>query len=496
MTELIRTNIQSEKRFALMISWIMFISLEFLVIIQAVLAYRDNFLTVNQIQNIHILQGLPFLWHFGMWGDFFIISPVVAYLVRHYLNQWRFRSVLLSFTIGAISACLFGWLFTLSAVPEAHMQNHHLTSAGIIHLVYMAVAVTIFLEFFLFTPSVLPSELKVVSSLVVLHVFLGTHIALGILQFIIRLDWYPGKPLKSIIGYLTISTITTVLFLRNLQVESFAKKVQSTVERLALPFMYWLEDDIYAEEKVKTPHGLLTFLDKMGDRILEVSFFIGAAWSIISQNEGIKSLLPGILVFVFAAKFRLSRRSVKVELSISEKLFPSGQLPEDWSGPREPVGIIVSVIYFFVLYMALAWFANNIILVSLVMFVIACIDWNTRRMIHNNIRRLFLDERYTPKIGDKDFEAIVASRETVNKYLFNNPQLWKEGGCAAGCGFALIVAVISYVIGSDWLRYTAYILIIVTLLTNEIVTSRWRAVRDQSLKQIEKNKRIKALEIE
>ena len=223
-------------------------------------------------------------------------------------------------------------------------------------------------------------------------------------------------------------------------------------------------------------------------RILEASFFVGAAWSIISRNDGIKSLLPGILVFVFAVKFRLSRRSVKVELLISEKLFSSGQLPKDWSGPREPVGIIVSVIYFFVLYMALAWFANKIILVSLVMFVIASIDWNTRRLIHNNISKLFADERYAPKVGDKDFDAIMASREATNKYLFNNPHLWKEGGCAVGCGFALIVAVISDTIGSEWLRYTAYIIIVVTLLTNEIITWRWRAVRDERLIEIEENR--------
>jgi len=478
-------RLHTKNRFASLLGWFVFISLEFLVLTQAVLAYRDHFLTVYQIQNVHVLHGLPFLWHFGMWGDFFIISPIVAYLVRHYVDQWRYRSVLLSLTMGLISASLLGWLYTLSPIPEAHMQNHHLTFAGVIHLLYMAVAVTIFLEFFLFTPSVSPSELKVVSSLVVFHVFLGTHMALGILQFFIGLDWYPGKPLKSIIGYLTISTIATALFLRNLEVESFAKNVLTAVERLARFIMFWVEDDIYSGEKVKTPHGLLTFLDKIGDRVLEVGFFVVAAWSIFSRNEGVKSLLPGILVLVFAAKFRLSRRSVKVELSIGEKLFPSGHMPEDWSGPREPVGIIVSVSYFFVLYMALAWFAYKIVLVSLVMFVIACIDWNTRRLINKNIRRLFSNEMYAAKIGDKDLEAIEARREAMSKYLFDNPHLWKEGGCVAGCGVALSVAVTAHTLGGDWLRPTAYFLIVATILTNEIINWRWRSVRDQRLREIE-----------
>lgn len=227
MTDLLPTKILPDKHCARLLSWIVFITLEFIVLIQGVQAYRNHFLTVYQLEHNYI-HGLPFLWHFGMWGDFFIISPVVAYLVKHYFDQWRFSSVLISLTIGAISAGLLGWLYTLSTIPEAHMQNHHLTCVGVIHLLYMTVSVTIFLEFFLFTPSVVPSDLKVVSSLVVFHVFLGTHMALGILQFIIELDWYPGEPLKSIAGYLTIITIATTLFWRNLQVDSFARNLQTT----------------------------------------------------------------------------------------------------------------------------------------------------------------------------------------------------------------------------------------------------------------------------
>lgn len=484
MIDWLHTKMWIEKRIASLLGWSAFIFLEFLILTQAVLSYQGHFLTVYQMQSIHVLHGLPFLWHFGMWGDFFIISPIVAYLVRNYLNQWRCSSVLLSLIMGSISASFLGWLYTLSIIPEAHMLNHHLTSAGIIHLLYMAVVVTIFLEFFLFTPSVSSSDLIVVSSLVIFHVFLGTHMALGILQFCIGLDWYPGDPLKSSIGYLIVLTIATALLLINLNQESLAKNLLVVTERLGQFFMKLFEGDIFSEREIKTPHGLLSFLDKIGGRVLQVGFFVWAAWGIFSRDKSVKSLLPCILVFVFAAKFFLSRLSVKVELMIAKKLFPSGQLPKDWSGPREPARIIVFVIYFFALYIALTLFADNIILVSLAIFVIACIDWNTRRLIHKNIRKLFSDERYAPKMGDKDFEAINASREVVSKYLFENPHLWKEGGCAVGCGVALCVAVISQTIGSDWLRSAAYILIVVTLLVNEIVTYRWRSTRDRCLKKI------------
>ena len=474
-----------EKRIVSLSSWFVFIALESLVLIQAILAFRNHFLTVNQMQDVH-MNGLPFLWHFGMWGDFFIVSPVVAYLVRHHLYQWRWRSVMFSFTVGSISAILLGWLYTLSAIPEAHMLNHHLTAAGVIHLLYMTISVTIFLEYLLFTSHVSASELKVVSSLVIFHVLLGTHMALGILQLFMVLDWYPGEPLKSSIGYLTILTITTALLLRNLDLRSFASNTREVAQRLVQIFMNWVENDpFWQKKKIKTPHGLLKFLDAIGGHILEAGFFLEAARRIYTQNEGIKSLLPSILVFVFAAKFFLSRRSVKVELTIGEKLFPSGLMPKDWSGPREPFGIIISVICFFILYMALVWFAYKIILVSLAMFIIGCIDWNTRRLIHKNIGRFFSDEKYAPRTGDKDFEAIQARREVVREYLFNNPHLWKEGGCAIGCGVALCVAVAAHFVASDRLKSTAYVLMIVTLLVNEIVTWRWRAIRDRRWREID-----------
>ncbi len=485
MTNRLHTKTWTERHFASLLGWFVFIFLESIVLAQAVLSYKDHFLTVYQMQKVHVIHGLPFLWHFGMWGDFFIISPIVAYLVRHYFDQWRFRSLLLSLTLGCISAILLGWLYTLSTIPEAHMQNHHLTAAGVVHLLYMSVAVSIFLEFFLFTPSVSSTVLKVVSSLVVFHVFLGTHMALGILKSIISLDWYPGEPLKSIVGYLTIISIGTTLFWRNLQVDSFAKNIQERIEQIANIFMNWLEDDIFSDQKVKTPHGLLTFLDKAGDRVLEIGFFAVAAWTILSSKDAnINSMLPVLLIFVFAIKFRLSRRSSKVELAIAEKLFPAGNLPEDWSGPKEPVGITLSTVYFFSLYMLLAWLANYIIVVSLVTFLIGCIDWNTRRLIHKNVRRYFDDARYAPKVGDNHFEAIDASRGEVKKYLFNHPHLWKEGGCAAGCGVGLCIALIWLYVGSNWLRSASYIIIFSTLVVNEIITWRWRSVRDRHLKKI------------
>src|SRR5690349_18772189 len=113
-----------------------FLFLDSLILAQGVLAYRNQFLTVSQLIGNHITQGLPFIWHFGMWGDFFIVSPLAAYLMGRYATSWKTRGSVPALAIGLSFAALFSWLYTMSAMAETHVQNHHLTAAGVVHLFY------------------------------------------------------------------------------------------------------------------------------------------------------------------------------------------------------------------------------------------------------------------------------------------------------------------------------------------------------------------------
>src|SRR5215470_1885509 len=67
-----------------------------MVVAQLWLADRDQFLNVSQMQGRGIARGLPFLWHFAMWTDFWVISPLVALLVGRYWRAWLSPSVFLS----------------------------------------------------------------------------------------------------------------------------------------------------------------------------------------------------------------------------------------------------------------------------------------------------------------------------------------------------------------------------------------------------------------
>src|ERR1035441_4109578 len=224
--EAFNNGLPPERGLATVPAGIVFVCLEIGVLIQAVLAYRDHFLTASQMESIHVARGLPFLWHLGMWGDFFIISPIAAYLTRQYGSQWRPRSVLISLAVGVTAASLLGWLYTFSAMPEAHVQTHHLTGAGVIHQCYMAAVVSVLVEFFIFTPSVSLRVLRVVSVLVMFHLVLGTHIALGVLNAFEPLHWYSGEPLKSIFAYATITTVAFALLWRNLNRDWVLRKAR------------------------------------------------------------------------------------------------------------------------------------------------------------------------------------------------------------------------------------------------------------------------------
>jgi len=196
---------------------IVFALLECLVFLQAFLAYQDRFLTVSQMRQGGIDQGLPFLWHFAMWSDLVIISPLATYLVGQYYRRWSLLSMLVSFGIGLVSSALLHRLYSLSGMPEAHVQNHALTAAGMIHAIYMCIAFAVFIQFFLFTKDIAPWVLRVVSVLLLVHVFIGTHMLLGLINIAFPQDWYPAQPLRSIIGWATVATLAAGLLWRNLR---------------------------------------------------------------------------------------------------------------------------------------------------------------------------------------------------------------------------------------------------------------------------------------
>ena len=458
-----------------------FICLECVVALQAFFAYQDHFFTVAQMRERGIGQGLPFVWHFGMWGDLLIISPLAAYVIGRYFDRRRWRQILISLIIGLILAVIFSFLYTLSDLPEAHIQNHQLTAAGKIHLVYMAIALAVFTQFLFFSGDVSVSLLRIVSVLLFVHVFLGTHMALGILKLNYPLDWYPAQPLKSGFGWITVWAVGFGLAWRN----------------------FGLRKALYpVNQRVRTAEEYLIFLDYVC-KIVTIWYFIPRfGWALI-RGENVFALA---LIALVGGVYYLSRRSVWQELEIGKTIFTSAsdRIPDKLK-LKDRTAITLEVTLFMLLYLVLAWVAHCILVASFCMFVIACIDLNTRRLINNNVREDFANPKYAPYPDEPDYKAMMKRRAIVEWFLFKLPHLWKETGRIVGCAAAFGTANYAYfttahdvtfltyfvdafysaIYGNTYSSYKldriAYVILIETLILNELVTWWWRKERDRRL---------------
>ncbi len=131
--------------FCLLIGWAFVLSHGFL-------AYYDGggYLTQAQMQSRGI-KGWSFMEHGGMWFDFFILTPVVAYIVSHYKLPILSKTSI-AFICGIIVALIcFGFFYSSKTfgIPEAHTHDGKTAPAGYVHGVYaLIVAWVLFMFYF------------------------------------------------------------------------------------------------------------------------------------------------------------------------------------------------------------------------------------------------------------------------------------------------------------------------------------------------------------
>ena len=482
---MITRNRSSERTpFAWLPATIAVVFLESLVSLQAFLAYQDRFFTVAQMQERGISQGLPFIWHFGMWGDLVVISLLAAYVTGRYFGRWRLPWIMASLAVGFVAAGLMSWLYTLSPMPETHIQSHGLTGAGWVHLFYMGIAIAVFTQFFFFSGNVSIALLRIVSVLLFVHVFFGTHMALGIFKLVFSLDWYPAQPLGSVFGWITLWAVGFGLAWRNFG-----------LRRAAYP----------VNPRDRTTEQYLIFFDYVCKNV-GIGYFVPRVFLALRLGETQYSI---VLIALVGGVYHLSRRSVRQELEIGKAIFPSDpvRIPDRFKF-KDRSAITSEVTLFMLLYVALAWVAHCILVASACMFVIACIDLNTRRLINKNIREDFADPRYAPYPTEPDYKAMMNRRGIVEWFLFKLPHLRKETLRIAGCTAALAVANYSYFVnahdgmfrcyvadvivcalygnshGAYEMDRVAYTILIGTLILNELVTWWWRRDRDYRLHRV------------
>lgn len=250
-------------------------------------------------------------------------------------------------------------------------------------------------------------------------------------------------------------------------------------------------DPFIKREDLETPYGLLALLHLLGGDVIVLVVFLGIAfekWQRYSCSDTVpfkewlacswQAVLPGAMVMIVGFVFHLSRRSANAELLIAKKMFPDGRMPKHWIGGVDAKEITISVIVFFGLYLGMAYLSDHIVVVTLFMLGISCIDLNTRRLINARAGAYLDDPQYAPCKGDTNYTIINAIRRAVRHDLYGKPHMRKEKFRIAGCAAALALAL-------SGKQSLSYVVLMATLITNEVVTWGWRDQRDRALRRAE-----------
>lgn len=179
------------------------------VLLQGYLAWSDRILTHKQLCEKGGYYGLPFIWHFGMWGDVLLLSPLLAVIVGQYASTWSVQRMGYAAGLGILASVSMHIFWVRSAylgggLNEAHIHYEdfgfsddvRLSVVGWVHLLYMAGVVAIIALLYIWTPQAIGLMLTT-SILMTVHMIFGNHIVLGWLHK----KWFPLQPQKSAVSW-------------------------------------------------------------------------------------------------------------------------------------------------------------------------------------------------------------------------------------------------------------------------------------------------------
>lgn len=121
-----------------------------LVLVQALLAYRDGYFSQKQLRAKGLHAG-SFSEHGGMWADVFIISPTVAFILSRYHLPYRsFGGMALLVAMASVTGLLL-WQYQNAGreSPGVHARDGRTTLAGWVHGAYALLALWVLGMFYL-----------------------------------------------------------------------------------------------------------------------------------------------------------------------------------------------------------------------------------------------------------------------------------------------------------------------------------------------------------
>jgi hypothetical protein len=165
------------------------------------------------MQELGVSKGLPFIAHTGMWSDVTLFAALMATILSMYASQWKIWQWGLALTIGFVCSAAMHWgLYVRGPFPEAHVRDGLVTSAGMVHFIYMAVGITMVILFYTCTANLAPAIVTSVSVLIVIHVVIGTLIPLKIWANVAHPIWYPDQPVLDMPTIITMLGVAAILW--------------------------------------------------------------------------------------------------------------------------------------------------------------------------------------------------------------------------------------------------------------------------------------------
>ena len=149
------------------------------VLAELCMAYRDGYAFGWQVKMLPIVPSkfLTFWGHGGMWGDFLIIAPVVAYLLATHATSWPLWAFAIIFFAAAVSGAvlLVPLLEDSKQVASALARDGLLPLAGAMHYLFYTVALSVVAAYYFLTPrkDVSATEIAIVTVAVMVHWALG-----------------------------------------------------------------------------------------------------------------------------------------------------------------------------------------------------------------------------------------------------------------------------------------------------------------------------------
>ena len=135
-----------------------------------------------------------FIEHGGMWGDTFIVSPLVAYMVSEMKHPSPWGSlVAISITVVVGVMMIRIWAQATAGndgFDEAFARNGKLTISGWLHFVYMLPTLSVVIMYYWCQPRGTVSVFQAG----VVSILMAVHTATGILQP----DWHTNGKISSI----------------------------------------------------------------------------------------------------------------------------------------------------------------------------------------------------------------------------------------------------------------------------------------------------------